>query len=31
MHLKIEKMYLKICMKIRVDENVYKNMCNIVY
>ena len=30
MHLKIKNCYLKICMKIRVNKKVYRNMCNIV-
>ena len=30
MHLKIEKMCLKTCMKIRMSEKMCKNTCNIV-
>ena len=30
MHLKIENMYLKICVEIHVSEKVHRNICNIV-
>ena len=30
MHLKIENRCLKTYVKIRVDEKVYENTCNIV-
>ena len=30
MHLKIENYRLKICVKIRVDEKICGNTCNIV-
>ena len=30
MHLKIKNCYLKTCMKIRVDEKVDENTCNVV-
>ena len=30
MHLKTKNMYLKICVKIHVDEKVCRNRCNVV-
>ena len=30
MHLKTENCRLKICVKIRMDEKMCENMCNVI-
>ena len=30
MHLKIKNICLKTCIKICVDEKIYKNSCNVI-